>query len=156
MLKKNLTLLIWIIGFQTIAYIMGQITQANIPDWYSTLSKPPLTPANEVFAVVWTILYILLAIVGWVLWQNQTHSEFKALRTLFSLQMIMNWLWTPLFFEFHLLGVSFYWTFGIIIITVLLIFKSWKHLRLISILLIPYLLWLFFALYLNGSIWMAN
>lgn len=73
------------------------LTQANIPSWYEGLNKSGLTPPGPVFSIVWSILYALLAIVGWVLWCSRNESEMRSVFYLYSVQMLMNWAWTPLF-----------------------------------------------------------
>ncbi|MFO8677336.1 TspO/MBR family protein [Legionella pneumophila serogroup 1] len=96
--KKSWTELIaWIITFEAIGFFLGMLTQANIPSWYEELNKSGLTPPGPVFSIVWSILYALLAIVGWVLWCSRNESEMRSVFYLYSVQMLMNWAWTPLF-----------------------------------------------------------
>lgn len=84
------------------------LTQANIPSWYLGLNKSNLTPPGPVFSIVWSILYALLAITGWVLWRSRNESEMRSVFYLYSLQMLMNWAWTPLFLYCIGLGLAFY------------------------------------------------
>ncbi len=101
-------LIVWILFFEMIGFFLGLLTQANIHSWYESLHKSILTPPGPVFSVVWSILYALLAIVCFTLWQNRHKSQTKTVSNLFLIQLIMNWIWTPLFFQFHWLGFSFF------------------------------------------------
>lgn len=135
---------------------LGMLTQANIPSWYEELNKSGLTPPGPVFSIVWSILYALLAIVGWVLWCSRNESEMRSVFYLYSVQMLMNWAWTPLFFVLHWTGLGFLWILVMAGLTGLLILSLKNKKESIAILLLPYLVWLLFAAYLNGMIWLLN
>ncbi|HHT9909434.1 TPA: TspO/MBR family protein [Legionella pneumophila] len=132
------------------------LTQANIPSWYLGLNKSGLTPPGPVFSIVWSILYALLAIVGWVLWCSRNESEVRSVFYLYSVQMLMNWAWTPLFFVLHWTGLGLLWILVMAGLTGLLILSLKNKKKSIAILLLPYLVWLLFAAYLNGVIWLLN
>lgn len=146
----------WIIVFEAIGFFLKGITQANLYPWYEGLNKSSLTPPGFVFSIVWSILYALLAIVGWALWKNKSNHKTKNLIHLYFVQLIMNWAWTPLFFQLHWIGFSFLWIMAITILTGIIIVKANDEKKEISLALIPYLLWLIFAAYLNGMIWVMN
>ncbi len=151
-----LRLIIWIVVFEGVGFLLGLITKQNILNWYLQLDRSVLTPPSIVFSIAWTIFYGLLAITGFLLWQERHKSEIKPIFYCFMLQMLMNWLWTPLFFHWHLLGFSFLWISlltGLVFICIYLAFPKRKD---ITLLMLPYLLWLFFATYLNGVIWFLN
>ncbi|HAZ7573026.1 tryptophan-rich sensory protein [Legionella sp. PATHC032] len=154
--KSWMELIAWIITFEAIGFFLGMLTQANIPSWYLGLNKSNLTPPGPVFSIVWSILYALLAITGWVLWRSRNESEMRSVFYLYSLQMLMNWAWTPLFFVLHWTGLSFLWILVMTSLTGLLIFSLTNKKKSIAILLLPYLVWLLFAAYLNGMIWLLN
>lgn len=156
MTKKIITILGWVIIFQLIGYGLGQITDVNMTTWYATLHKSSLTPQGIVFAIVWPILYIMIAISGYSLWENRAHPIAKLALGFYSAQMILNWAWSLLFFKFHLITVSFYCVIFIAILTLITIVLTKKRFKLSSIMLIPYFIWLLFASYLNGVIWMFN
>lgn len=132
------------------------LTQANIPSWYEGLNKSGLTPPGPVFSIVWSILYALLAITGWVLWCSRNESEMRSVFYLYSVQMLMNWAWIPLFFVLHWTGLGFLWILVMASLTGLLILSLKNKKESIAILLLPYLVWLLFAAYLNGMIWLLN
>lgn len=154
-LNKLITLILWIALFECIGFYLGLLTQANIQPWYEHLNKPSLTPPGFIFSVVWSILYALLAIIAWIL-ASQDKQSSKPITALFALQMVMNWAWTPLFFGLHWLMLSGIWLISLTGLNLLLIFKAKKTHSAIFWLLIPYILWLMFAFYLNAYIALMN
>ena len=156
MLKKLLGMLTWILAFQLVGYFLGHASQINIATWYSTLHKSNLTPPAIVFPIVWSILYAMIALSGWSLWQQRQHPKAKIALGFYSAQMILNWSWTLLFFNFHLIALSFYCIISIALLTLITIFLTKDNFKFSSIMLAPYFIWLIFASYLNGVIWMLN
>lgn len=152
-LKPYVTLPLWIALYLIVAGIIGNMTRDEIPNWYQGLAKPDLNPPDWVFPIVWTTLYIMIAIAGWRIWQNRNSGNGKILLSLFAVQTVMNWIWSYLFFDFHWLGISFGWIIGLVICVAALIYRSD---RINKALLIPYLLWISFASYLNFMIWQLN
>ncbi|MDF1757070.1 MAG: tryptophan-rich sensory protein [Legionellaceae bacterium] len=143
---------ICIVAFQAIGYVMGLITKANIDPWYHNLIKSSLTPPDIYFGIVWTVLYILLAIIGVNIFTTEGHSKILQ-RTTYSSQMVLNWLWSPVFFSFHWVGVGFTIIILMTILTTVLIYSLYNGNKKMAFLLLPYLLWILFATYLNGFIW---
>ena len=146
----------WILVFQIIGYFLGAISQVNSATWYQTLHKSSLTPPAIVFPIVWSILYAMIAISGWYLWQHRQQPQAKAALGFYSAQMVLNWAWSPLFFNFHLIAVSFYCIILIAFLTLITILRTKNNFKFSSIMLIPYFIWLIFAGYLNGVLWMLN
>lgn len=156
MLKKIMGMIAWILVFQIIGYFLGTITQVNTATWYQTLNKSSLTPPGIVFPIVWSILYAMIALSGWYLWQHRQQPKAKAALGFYSAQMVLNWAWSPLFFNGHLIALSFYCIILIALLTLITILLTIKNFKFSSYMLIPYFLWLIFAGYLNGIIWMLN
>ena len=156
MLKKSWSMLVWILVFQLIGYGIGAITQVDIATWYQTLHKSNLTPPAIVFPIVWSLLYIMIALSGWSLWQQRTKPKAKLALGFYSAQMVLNWAWSPLFFNFHLIALSFYCIILMILLTLITILLTKNHFKFSSFMLVPYLIWLIFAAYLNGVVWMLN
>lgn len=156
MMKKILPLILWIVVFQLVGYSIGLLTQVNIQTWYQTLQKATINPPQIVFPIVWSCLYVMLAIAGWSLWENKHRPRGKIIFSLYSIEILMNWAWTPLFFQLHLIQLGFYWILIMILLTIIIILMAKKQFKLVCFLLIPYCLWLFFAGYLNWAIWMKN
>ena len=156
MLKLTLAILIWILVIQIMSLLTGMLTQSQISGWYSELIKPALTPPSFVFPLVWTILYIMIALAGWHLWSKRSEPRAKKAFYFFILQLLLNWLWTPIFFYGHWTGLAFLWLLALIMVTLYVIYLCHARYRLSAYLLVPYLLWLGFAAYLNAAIWYLN
>lgn len=146
----------WIVVFQIIGYLLGRVTQHDISSWYPTIHKSALTPPGIVFPIVWTVLYCMIAVSGYVLWQHRHEPKAKLALVFYTIQMILNWAWSPLFFYFHWIGLSFLCIVAIIISTFITILLTRSTYKLSSTLLIPYFIWLLFAGYLNATIWVLN
>ena len=124
--------------------------------WYQSLNKSALTPPGYVFSVTWTILYILMAISVFLYIKGGINKEKTFALWVFGIQLILNLLWSPIFFGLH----NVYLAFGIILL--LLILVLWvivlfhKTSKTAAYLLVPYFLWLIFAAYLNFEIIRLN
>ncbi len=154
--KDMMHLLTWIVGFQLIGPLLGLLTKVKMNPWYELLEKSSLTPPGFVFSIVWTILYTLLAIAGYLLWSAKKFKGQDNAKLFYGLQMICNWSWTPLFFYLHKVGLSLASIVCILIFTSSTMYYSYKKLIKVVYLLLPYLLWCSFALYLNLYIWCYN
>lgn len=156
MLKKSISIVGWIVVFQLVGAFLGYITQVNIDTWYQSLHKSSLTPPNFVFPVVWSILYVMIALSGWFLWQHRKHPKAKLALVFYAAQMVLNWSWSLLFFNLHQIALSFICIMVMTLLVFITIYLTHKDFKFSSIMLIPYFLWLIFASYLNGVIWMLN
>lgn len=149
--KAYTPLLLWIISYQAVSFIMGQITQGNIETWYASLPKSSLTPHSLVFPIAWSILYVFLAYLGFLLF-HQIKST-KKIKVLYLIQMLLNWLWTPIFFGLHCLGAALITLSLMVAINAYLTYNFWAISKGYGILSLLYQLWISFALYLNFYIW---
>ena len=149
-------LVIWIVVLQLVSFAMGNITDASIDPWYIALSKSSLTPPGFVFGIVWTILYAMLAVTGWLLFKVPRADDDHLLRKLFVAQLVLNWAWTPLFFYFHLIGAALVCLASILLLTLAILRASFYKNRPVFYLMLPYGAWLCFAAYLNEVIWLMN
>lgn len=137
--------------------IGSAFTAPAIPEWYATLAKPSFSPPNWIFAPVWTLLYILMGLAAAIVWQKGIgNSEVRSALVAFLIQLILNMLWSFLFFGlrsplYGLVDILFLW--GAILVTIGQFFR-------VSIpaaaMLIPYLLWVTFASGLNVGIFLLN
>jgi tryptophan-rich sensory protein len=132
-------------------------TLPNIPTWYAGLEKPFFTPPNAVFGPVWTILYGLMAIAGWLAWRaDAIEVDRKAALTAFGVQLVLNVAWSLAFFGMHntLAGL------GVIVLLLAAILWTIAAFRLVSklaaALMLPYLAWVGFATALNAGIYVLN
>ena len=154
--KNHLSLLIWIVLLITIGAVIGSLTKPEIGSWYSALNRSTLTPPNYVFPVAWTILYGIIGACGWLIWRKSQFPRLSVIKTLYVTQLILNWSWTPLFFHYHLTGLSLVVLVAMDILVVTLIWLTYRKMRAVSLLMIPYLSWILFASYLNFYIWQYN
>ena len=153
--QSYVSLLIWVVALVSIGAFIGNMTRPGVDAWYTTLQRSPLTPANYVFGIVWTILYIMLAMSGWAIWSSQ-HSKLGLIKIVYILQLMLNWTWAPLFFIYHQPGLALLCIGLIIALTLVVIFKTYHTIPLASYLLMPYFVWVSFASYLNFYIWLYN
>ena len=154
--KNYLSLIIWIVALIVIGGVIGSLTKQEISTWYSTLSRSTLTPPNYIFPIAWTILYGIIAACGWLIWRNSSFPKLSVIKTLYVIQLILNWSWTPLFFSYHLTGFSLVILCAMDILVGMLIYLTYPKIRAVSLLMMPYLLWILFASYLNFYIWWYN
>lgn len=124
---------------------------------FEELAKPPLSPPGWLFPVVWTILYILMGVAYYLV--NRSGGSEKAVdeaNTIYALQLIANFIWPILFFGFHWYFLSFIWLVLLWFLILLTIHMFGKVSKKAAFLMIPYLLWVTFAGYLNLGIWWLN
>lgn len=125
--------------------------------WYETLSKPDWTPPNWLFGPAWTVLYVLVAIAGWLIF---SHAPSRDTKILWGLQLAFNAAWSWLFFGQHLVGLALLdvalMALTTLTLIVVLLRDVYPWSRLAAILLVPYVLWISFATALNASIWLRN
>ncbi len=121
-------------------------------NWYDNLNKSPLNPPSYVFGIVWPLLYILMFIsFGIVIYNNRTDKI-----RFFIIQFILNLLWTTIFFKYKSIVLAFIMLILIIFFTILTIIDFYSVNNISALLLIPYILWLSFASYLNLYIIIYN
>jgi len=152
MAKRHRSLALFILLVVGIGWAIGV---TNLPGaWYAGLQKPPFNPPNWIFAPTWTVLYVMIAVAGW---RTYLQEETTALpMQLWLAQMILNFLWSPVFFTLH------HMTFALAIILTLLavivgfIWVQWDENRVAAVLFIPYAVWVAFASLLNYSIYRLN
>ncbi len=126
------------------------------PDaWHTALAKPTWNPPNWVFAPVWTVLYLAIAVAGWLVWRAAGDGWSPAL-TFWALQLATNGAWTWLFFGRHRIDLALI-DIGVTLIFIVgfMVVASWLN-PLASVLFVPYAAWILFAGALNAAIWRLN
>ena len=124
--------------------------------WYNTLNKPLFTPPAQVFTPAWIVLYILISI-SFIIYANTKTTESKAPGYIaFFMQLILNFSWSPIFFGLKNLEFAFVIIIFMLILIALTIVFFFRISKLSAILLIPYLLWVIFATYLNYGFMTLN
>ncbi|AKM84229.1 TPA: TspO protein [Candidatus Campbellbacteria bacterium] len=136
------------------AGILGAFfTTPQIDGWYSILIKPSFNPPSWIFGPVWLTLYTLMGISLFLIWQNKGNK--KAVNW-FYLQLLLNASWSIIFFGAHELFLAFIIILALILSVIKTMLEFWKINKTSVYLLVPYLLWISFAGFLNYSIWILN
>ncbi len=150
-------LIISIILCQLAGLIGSLFTGSSIQTWYVTLKKPVFAPPNWLFAPVWTILYLLMGIAAYLIWRRGfDQPQVKTALSLFAVQLILNALWSPVFFGLRSLLAGFIVIVILWIAILLTIIRFSKLSTIAGVLMIPYLLWVSFATIINYSLIVLN
>ena len=124
---------------------------------YGELIRPPLSPPGIVFPIVWSVLYLTMGIAsGLVISSGASPKPVMNAIRLYALQLAVNFLWPILFFSQGLYLISFFWLVLLLLLVLLLGFRFYSLQPLAGYLLIPYLIWLAFAGYLNLGVYLLN
>ena len=125
-------------------------------DWYATLQKPSWNPPGWIFGPVWTVLYTLMAVAAWLVWQQGGWRQQRRPLGCFLVQLALNALWPPLFFGWHRPGAALA-EIGLLWLAIALTLVSFRPVsRAAAWLLVPYLAWVSFAAALNFALWRLN
>lgn len=132
------------------------VTTPEIDGWYQSLAKPMWNPPNWLFGPVWTTLFILMAISGWLVWRQCGSKANRLPLSLFGLQLLLNVGWSWIFFGLHRPGwaaleITALW---LVIASVIVVF--FRYSKTAGWLMSPYLAWVTFAAILNFAIWQLN
>ncbi len=160
-MKRSYKLIISLALPQIVGFAGAFFTTPSVDGWYSTLVKPELNPPSWIFAPVWTLLYLMMGFAFYLVWSNHSgvleNLRIKKLGMIsWWVQLCLNGVWSIFFFSLHnpalaLVDIALLWV--AIVVTIKLFYKLS---RTAAWLLLPYLLWVSFATYLNYSIWALN
>lgn len=146
-------LIIWIL----VTLAAGFVGSRFMPgEWYEALNKPSWNPPNSVFGPVWTALYILMGVAAWLVWRKVGFSGARFVLTLFIIQLVLNSLWSYLFFGIHRPELAFIDILVLWISILGITIGFWRISMLAGIILLPYLIWVSFASVLNFQLWRLN
>ncbi len=138
------------------AGIGGAVTTPKIDTWYATLTKPTWNPPNWIFGPVWTTLYICMAVAAWLVWRQAGFSDAKVPLILFAIQLVLNVLWSCIFFGLEMPGFAFVEVFLLWTAIAATMILFWQGSMVAGTLFVPYLAWVSFASVLNFTIWRLN
>jgi benzodiazapine receptor len=124
--------------------------------WYQELTRPYLTPPNWVFGPAWTILYIMIAISIIVYYQASGKQQVLLTTAVLVVHLVANFSWTPLFFGAQNPLLALLYIIVLYVTLLALIYLFWQASTVASVLLIPYVLWVSFATYLNAGFYWLN
>lgn len=150
---------VWIIGLAlplAVGGLAGWLTMGSMAT-YGALVQPPLAPPPWVFPLAWTVLYLLMGIASVLIWKAEaSQTEKKRALTLYGVQLAVNFVWPLLFFNAGLYGIALIWLVLLLVLVVATIAAFRPISSTAAWLLMPYVLWLVFAAYLNAAIWLLN
>ena len=132
--------------------IVGLIINKSID--YNYLVNPPLSPPSYLFPIVWSILYLLIGISYYIYRKNNNDNSLTI--KLYYIQLILNYLWSIIFFTLKLRTLAVIWIIVLVITIIYLMIRFYKEERTSFYLFIPYILWVLFATYLNIGIVVLN
>jgi tryptophan-rich sensory protein len=151
-----ISLICWIGLCFAVAGVSGSWTASAVPGWYRTLTRPAIAPPDWVFGPAWTLLYALMAVAAWRIWE----SPASPLRTwglaLFLVQLILNFAWSLIFFRHHAIGAA--------LVEIVALWAAIGATTLVfgrvspaaAWLMAPYWAWVTFATVLNAAFWRLN
>lgn len=146
------------IAITLFAVIVSGVAMGPLPEWYQVIEKPSWTPPNWVFGPVWTVLYITMAASSQWVWKRSRRPD-ERVRAMwaYGIQLTLNVLWPLLFFRLGLMGVALAEIVLLWLAIVATIVLFWRAVPAAGALLIPYLLWVTYAVSLNaGFVWLAQ
>jgi tryptophan-rich sensory protein len=150
-MNRPLALFLFLLGVIGGGLAIGFLTAPG--EWYAGLVKPSFNPPNWVFRPAWTLLYVLIAVAGWRIWRR----DFRGWpMRLWWAQLALNFLWTPVFFGAHRVGLAFVVVLLLMGTILGFIATSWRQDRVSAWLFAPYAAWVAFASMLNGAILVLN
>lgn len=120
--------------------------------WYAHLNKPGWTPPNWIFPPVWTMLYLMIAVAGWLIFQKSG----RFLKTLWFSQLLLNGVWSWLFFGLHQTGLALLDIIAMFVLIGAIVARSRKSFPAVFWLMAPYLVWVGYASSLNFAIYFLN
>ena len=152
MLTGKLSLLLWVL----LSFSPGLFGRLYKPGaWYAALPKPPWTPPNVAFPIVWTFLYFTIGVAAWMVFRNGFADRRAALAS-FLVHLALNGLWSWIFFGQHQIAWALAEIAVLWLVSLAMMVSFWKTAPLAGALLAPYLVWLSIALALNASIYIRS
>ena len=155
-LRQTIGLAVSIAVCSVAAGLGSLVTAPSLSGWYAALAKPAWTPPHWIFGPVWSLLYLAMAIAAWLVWRGVGFVRGAAALNLFGVQLVLNVCWSAIFFGAHSPGTAFaeILLLWLAILATTIAFRA--HSRMAAWLMLPYLLWVAFAVALNFSIWRLN
>lgn len=160
--KQVVALVLFVAIPQTVGFIGSMLTAEETDGWYAEADKAAWTPPDSVFGPVWTFLYISMGVAAWLVWRKRHTVKAKPALTIFVAQLVLNAIWSPLFFGgYPLFGTAALWA-AMALIAVLIVAiavtvrRFWPISQVSGVLLLPYLAWTLYASTLNLYIALMN
>ena len=155
MLKnKFLSFVLFFIITYSASFVGGMVTISLKEPWYSELAKSNFNPPDWVFAPIWTILYLMMTLAIWFYWHSKNRDSGTVY--IYFIHILFNTTWSVSFFGFHNILLSFLILVILLCLIIILILRFKRVNNVSAYLMIPYLLWSFYALFLNFNLLMLN
>lgn len=155
-MNRWIALSLFLLAAFAAAALGGLATASSVNDWYATLNKPAWNPPSWVFGPAWTLLYISMSAAAWRVWQRRTETGAKTVLWLHAIQLILNALWSILFFGLQRPDLALINILVLLALLLVIQFRLTRIDRPAAWLWAPYLAWVTFATILNKSIWLLN
>lgn len=149
-MRRYISLIIFLVITTLVASIAGSFPPG---EWYDSLAKPSWTPPSWVFGPVWSILYLLIAIAGWLVWRSK---GLGLALFLWFVQLVLNGLWPYLMFSRHEIDSAMLDILLLLLVIAGFMYVSRPHSKLAALVFVPYLLWVSFAAALNFALLRLN
>lgn len=149
------TYAVWILLPELVGALSGWLTRNDTQVYEESIRQPPLSPPSLVFPIVWAILFALMGIAAARVWLSAPSRDRERGLRLFGTQLGFNFLWSLIFFHFQAFGLALLWLlvlWGLILGTL----RAFRRVDRAAGWLLPYLLWVSFAAYLNAGVWLLN
>lgn len=154
--RSVLVLTVLVVANLAVGAVGGLATQAAVDGWYADAEKVAWNPPPAVFGPAWTVLYVLMAVAAWRVWRVGGWRPARTALTLYVVQLAFNAAWTPVFFNARLPWVAFAVIVALEALVIATAVAFWRHDRVASWLLGPYMTWVAYAATLNVGIAVLN
>ena len=148
--------LFWIIGAEAVGILSGLISRQGMEYFSQAVAKPPLSPPGWLFPLAWTVLYALMGFGAARVSLSASGPDLSRGLNLYIAQLIVNFFWSPIFFNTRAYGLAFFWLVTLLVLVIAMTAAFRPVDRAAATAQIPYILWLIFAGYLNAGVWYAN
>lgn len=156
-MKKNTKYLLLCLAVPLAVGALSSLFTRDGMEQFQQLNKPPLTPPGWLFPVVWTILFLMMGAASYLVWKNgRPRRAARTALTLYGVQLAFNFLWSMLFFNMGLYLAAFFELIALWLLILLTAARFYRLSRGAGYLLLPYLLWVAFAGYLNFGVYLLN
>jgi benzodiazapine receptor len=144
-------------GFLVLSFAAASVGALFLPgEWYASLLKPDWNPPNWIFAPVWTVLYALIGVSGWLAWRTRGIRAAPLAFGFYGAQLLLNAAWSWLFFGLHQPALAFANIVALWLSILGTVILFWRLSRASALILLPYLCWVGFAATLNLALWLLN
>lgn len=139
-----------------LAAVLAGMASVEAGSFYRELALPAWAPPAWLFGPVWTVLYAMMGVAAWLVWREKGFSRARGALGVYLLQLGMNTLWSWLFFAWKLGGPAFVDILNLLILIAIMVVAFWRVRPLAGAMIMPYLLWVAFAAWLNYTVWQMN